>query len=281
MMRTLLICHEEDELEREGMARWLASFSTLAGVVVIRETGGRLKQRVKREVKRVGWLRFADVVAFRFYYKFFIAPQDAVWRTQTLEIFRKRFADLRDVPHIIVSSPNSPEAEAFIKTCAPDIALARCKTLLKESIFTIPRTGTFVMHPGVCPEYRNSHGCFWALANDDLTRVGMTLLKIDKGVDTGGVFGFYSYPFDEVAESHVMIQGRAVYENLDVLAEKLSEIYQGEAQTIDTSGRKSAVWGQVWLSKYLRWKDKAHARRKHGRAFSQQRGEMTLLRESR
>jgi len=36
------------------------------------------------------------------------------------------------------------------------------------------------MHPGICPEYRNSHGCFWALANDDPERVGVTLLQIDK-----------------------------------------------------------------------------------------------------
>ena len=51
------------------------------------------------------------------------------------------------------------------------------------------------MHPGICPEYRNAHGCFWALANRDLNKVGMTLLRIDKGVDTGPTFGYYTYPY--------------------------------------------------------------------------------------
>lgn len=113
------------------------------------------------------------------------------------------------------------------------------------------------MHPGICPEYRNAHGCFWALANRDLNKVGMTLLKIDKGVDTGPVFGFYSYPFDEVNESHIVIQNRTVLENLDALRGKLIEIFDGSASPLDTTGRQSAVWGQPWLSKYFEWKSLA------------------------
>jgi methionyl-tRNA formyltransferase len=117
------------------------------------------------------------------------------------------------------------------------------------------------MHPGVCPEYRNAHGCFWALASDDAERVGMTLLRVDKGVDTGPVYGYYSYPFDDLAESHVRIQHRVVLENLDVLEQKLGEIYRGEAAPLDIEGRKSATWGQPWLSRYLKWKRRAKRRR--------------------
>src|SRR5258708_4874260 len=109
------------------------------------------------------------------------------------------------------------------------------------------------MHPGICPEYRNAHGCFWALARRDLDNVGMTLLRIDKGVDTGPVFGYYRYAFDERTESHVLIQLRTVFENLDVLAEKLIEIAQGTAVPFDTRGRTSAAWGQPWLTRYLSW----------------------------
>jgi len=44
------------------------------------------------------------------------------------------------------------------------------------------RSAAFVLHPGICPEYRNAHGCFWALVNRDLARVGVTLLRADRGV---------------------------------------------------------------------------------------------------
>jgi hypothetical protein len=66
-MRTLLICHEGADLDREGLARWFASFSTFTGTVVIREPGGRLRTRISREIRRVGAWRFLDVLAFRAY----------------------------------------------------------------------------------------------------------------------------------------------------------------------------------------------------------------------
>jgi len=118
-----------------------------------------------------------------------------------------------------------------------------------------------VMHPGIVPEYRNSHGCFWALSNRELDKVGMTLLRIDEGVDTGPVYGYFSYAYDEVAESHSMIQKRVVFENLDAIRDKLLEIDRGEAKPIDTSGRVSGAWGQPWLTKYLKWKWRARMAR--------------------
>jgi methionyl-tRNA formyltransferase len=113
------------------------------------------------------------------------------------------------------------------------------------------------MHPGICPEYRNAHGCFWALANGDKGKVGMTLLRIDKGIDTGPCFGYYSYAFDEAVESHIVIQHRVVLENLDSIQGKLVEIFNGTARPMDIAGRDSAVWGQPRLTKYLEWKSRA------------------------
>jgi len=82
----------------------------------------------------------------------------------------------------------------------------------------------------------------------------MTLLRVDRGVDTGPVFGYYRYPFEEGAESHVVVQHRLLLENLDAVRERLIEIANGKATPIDTSGRRSAVWGQPRLTRYVAWK---------------------------
>ena len=260
-MKTLLICHEDEPLNHLALSRWLASFSELSGVVVLNEGGGRMRQRVKREVKRVGYLRFLDVLAFRLYYRLFLAAGDRAWEEAKLTELLDRYPPVPDSTPVITSkSPNTKSVKAFVEEAQPDIIIARCKTLLRERIFTLAKDGTFVMHPGICPEYRNAHGCFWALAEDDLDKVGMTLLKIDKGVDTGPVYGYYSYPYDEVSESHIVIQNRVVLDNLDELASKLEEIHAGRAETLPTAGRESATWGQPWLSAYLRWKAKARKR---------------------
>jgi Formyl transferase len=255
-MRTLVICHDGADLDREGLVRWLGTFSTVAGTVVIREPGGRLRKRIAREIKRVGLWRFLDVLAFRAWYKLTSAAGDRGWERRELSRLRARFPRRPESPELIVGSPNSTEAEAFIREQQPDLVVARCKTLLGERIFTIPRLGTYVMHPGICPEYRNAHGCFWATATGDRDNVGMTLLRIDKGVDTGPVYGYFRVD-DDPRESHVVTQHRVVLDHLDAIRETLLAIEAGTASRIDTTGRRSAAWGQPWLSAYLRMRRSA------------------------
>ena len=90
----------------------------------------------------------------------------------------------------------------------------------------------------------------------------MTLLRVDRGVDTGPVYAYFSYDFDEATESPAVIQHRVVTENLGEIEKKLAEVYAGRAAPLDTRGRASATWGQPWLSSYLRWKRRARRRKR-------------------
>lgn len=252
----VLICHEEDRLDTEGLASWLGSTLRLAGLILIRDSRRTRWRAARREIKRVGFLKFLDVVAFRAYARVALARRDAAWKEQEIARLRARYpANLDAVPRLMVSTPNSPEARAFLGAIQPDLAIARCKVILKPEIFEQPRVGTFVFHPGICPEYRNAHGCFWALANRDLERVGMTMLRVDKGIDTGPMFLQASYDLDEVRESHIVIQYRAVLENLEAIGRILIALCRGEeVAPIPAAGRRSATWGQPRLTDYLRWK---------------------------
>jgi hypothetical protein len=263
-MRTLLICHDDAPLDREGLARWLASFSEYTGTIVLREPRRRLRRRIRREVARVGPWRFLDVLAYRILYRITRASRERDWEQHALEDLRYRFPGCPQSPELIVASPNSEEARRFLRERRPDVVIARCKTLLKESVFCIPTLGCYAMHPGICPEYRNAHGCFWALANGDDGNVGMTLLRIDSGVDTGPVFvfGYFRVSSDPSLESHVVAQHRSVLEHLDAIRDTFVEIESGRATPLDVSGRRSAAWGHPWLTAYMRmrWKNRG---RKH------------------
>jgi folate-dependent phosphoribosylglycinamide formyltransferase PurN len=258
-VKSVLICHAGDDLTRYGFACWLGSFSDLRGIVEIHEDGARAKQRIRAELRRIGWLRFLfDVLPYRLYSRFVDAATDRAWTRTKLDELRAEYPELpEDVEILATASPNSAETREFLRRLAPDMVLARCKTLIKKEIYSIPPDGILILHPGVCPEYRNAHGCFWALANDEPDKVGMTLLRIDAGIDTGPVYGYYSYAFDVSRETPAIIHARVVYDNLDALREKILEVHAGTATPIDTRGRKSGVWGQPWLSKYLKIKHRA------------------------
>lgn len=257
----VLICHDGDRLDSEGLASWLAGTMNLAGLIVISDKGRRLWTAARRELRRVGWLGFLDVVAYRLFARVRLRAAEEAWKAQQIEALKSRYpADLSDVPRVVVANPNSDESRAFLNSVKADILIARCKFILKPEMFSLARVGAFALHPGICPEYRNAHGCFWALVNRDLERVGMTLLKIDKGVDTGPVYLQAGCSIDELTESHIVIQYRVVTENLDRIAATLIDLFNGKhVDAIPTAGRKSAVWGQPRLTDYLRWKKAARS----------------------
>jgi len=261
LIRALLICQADEPLNRIVLARWLASFSELAGILVLKEPSQRKWRRIRREIRRVGLWQFLDVLAFRLYYNLCLAENDRRWERETIQRLCRRYPEVAAaVPVFTASSPNSAESREFIERAAPDLMIARCKTLLKPEVFLLPRLGTYVMHPGICPEYRNAHGCFWALASGDRARVGMTLLKVDAGVDTGPVYGYFQCAYDEQRESHIVIQHRTVFDNLDAIRDLLVRITEGRTEPINTAGRQSRAWGQPWMSAYLRWKRGARRR---------------------
>ena len=162
-VKTLLVCHHDAPLHRLGLARWLASFSELTGIVEIREPRGRLWRRIQRELRRVGPLRFLDVLAYRAYERLLLSAADRAWETRELARLCAAYGPISPgTPVHVTANANSPETAAFIGARRPDVMLAACKSILKKDVFTLPARGTFVVHPGICPEYRNAHGCFWA-----------------------------------------------------------------------------------------------------------------------
>ena len=236
----------------------------LAGIVLIDGDRARRWRVARREIARRGIVPFLDALAFRAYSRLLLARGVASWNRGELGRLRARYpVSLDEVPTVTVSDPNDPRAQAFIAGLAPDLIIARCKFILKKEVFELARAGAYALHPGICPEYRNAHGCFWALTRRDLDRVGMTLLRIDRGIDTGPVLLHATVPFDEVRESHHVIQGRVVFENLDRIGNALFAVARGQPpQWIDTTDRTSTAWGQPRLSSYVRWKLAAHRDRR-------------------
>jgi len=249
-LRIALICHVDEPMNRDLLPRWLASFSTLVGVVLIDEERGVRIRRLRAEYRRV---RLLDIFAFRVFYRIFLARRDRAWEGAEI---RSRSALLphpgADVTTLLTRDPNDEKVAQFLRDVRPQLVLARCKWLLRKNIYDVPALGTFVLHPGICPQYRNAHGCFWAIVNRDLGNVGLTLLQIDAGIDTGPIYGFFRYRFDELSESHVRIQQRMVLENLDAIRAALLDIAAGRIGSIEVSGVPSRNWGQPWLSAYLR-----------------------------
>src|SRR5262249_45942716 len=85
----VLICHEQDRLDTEGLASWLASSLRLAGLIIIRDPRSRRWRAARREIRRVGWLRLLDVIAFRLYARIRLARGERAWKEAEIARLRR------------------------------------------------------------------------------------------------------------------------------------------------------------------------------------------------
>ncbi|TQV71874.1 methionyl-tRNA formyltransferase [Denitrobaculum tricleocarpae] len=67
-----------------------------------------------------------------------------------------------------------------------DLLLVCRFNLLSEEVFSAPRLGSLNIHSSLLPAYRGVHPVSWVLINGE-RETGVTLHRIDPGVDTGGI----------------------------------------------------------------------------------------------
>lgn len=89
-----------------------------------------------------------------------------------------------------VLQPERARAEAFIaqlRDLRPDaIAVAAYGQILPLAILELPRFGCFNVHTSLLPKYRGAAPIQWAILNDEAA-TGVTIMKMDEGLDTGDI----------------------------------------------------------------------------------------------
>jgi methionyl-tRNA formyltransferase len=150
---------------------------------------------------------------------------------------------------------NSEDAIALLRGLAPDVCVLMVNVILKERVFSIPRLGMLVFHPGLTPEYRGPHSAFWATLNQEFWGIGWSLLRVDRGIDTGTVLAQGSATdIDPLTETHVFMQHKSHVEGIAGVVETLRRLAAGEDPAVDTSGRVNTNYTHPGLSDYFRYR---------------------------
>ena len=76
---------------------------------------------------------------------------------------------------------------AELRTCQPELmAVAAFGQILPQTILDLARLGCLNVHTSLLPKYRGAAPIQWAIANGE-TETGVTIMKMDAGMDTGGI----------------------------------------------------------------------------------------------
>lgn len=96
-----------------------------------------------------------------------------------------------------VLQPERAREEAFLGTLRdlqPElIAVAAYGQILPPSILDLPRHGCINVHTSLLPRYRGAGPIQWAILNGDAA-TGVTIMKMDVGLDTGGILAQATTP---------------------------------------------------------------------------------------
>ena len=119
-----------------------------------------------------------------------------------------------------------PEVVEQLQAMHPDaMVVVGFGQIIPQPIIDIPRHGIINVHASLLPKYRGAAPIQWAIANGE-TRTGVTTMRIDAGLDTGGML--LKWETGIGAEENALELGeRMARAGADLLIETLARIEAG------------------------------------------------------
>ncbi len=176
-MRTLCIFRNSYE------ARYISNMldkTSLVNTIVI-EKGVKAKgEKLKRFFEKTNIFRIPllliDILAIYIYSK-----------VTTLEM-RKKLGEYEyplDKIKLTVDDANDKVCFDFIKRQKPQIIFIYGTSILKKEFLDRIKAPILNIHSGILPKYRNVHSDFWAFLNKDFDNIGVSIIYLDSGIDSG------------------------------------------------------------------------------------------------
>jgi methionyl-tRNA formyltransferase len=100
--------------------------------------------------------------------------------------------------------------------------------ILPPAILDLPRFGCLNIHPSLLPKYRGAAPIQWAIANGE-TGTGVTIMKMDAGLDTGGILTQRRTPIRPVDDS-ATLHDRLARLGAELLAQTIPDYVAGKIQ---------------------------------------------------
>lgn len=151
---------------------------------------------------------------------------------------------------IHVASVNGDRAATVLRDMGPSVVVVNGTRIIQRSLLDAVDAPFVNMHAGITPAYRGAHGGYWALVSGDLAHSGVTVHRVDAGIDTGVVLGqatiaptaadsFATYPLLQLAAG------------LPLLIRAVHDADRGTMVAISAGSEPSALWTHPTLWRYV------------------------------
>lgn len=121
-----------------------------------------------------------------------------------------------------------PEQVSVIAALEPNLmVVVGYGQIIPQSIIDIPEHGILNVHASVLPKYRGAAPIQWVIANGE-TETGVTIMRIDAGLDTGDMLSQSAVSIDE-RETAPELSDRLALVGAKLLIQTIKQIETGQA----------------------------------------------------
>jgi folate-dependent phosphoribosylglycinamide formyltransferase PurN len=207
------------------------------------------KMLIRRRAKKLGWRTVLGQLLFQ-------STIPKLWNFSSHNRYRallnhyKLFAS--PIPEAVltrVPSVNALDTIDLLQQLQPRVVVINGTRILSKQLLGAVTCRFINTHAGITPKYRGVHGGYWALANNDREKCGVTIHVVDTGIDTGDIISqhrikpgkqdnFTTYPIHQLGTS------------LPFLVNAIHSALNSTLQTYKAGG-ESRLWHHPTLSQYL------------------------------
>jgi methionyl-tRNA formyltransferase len=179
-----------------------------------------------------------------------------------------------------VLQPDRARDEEFIarlRELRPDlIVVVAYGQILPQSILDLPRHGCLNVHTSLLPSYRGAAPIQWAIANGD-TETGVTIMKMDAGLDTGPIVSQRRTPI-RPEDNSVTLHDRLARLGAELLLQTIPDIVAGKIQPVPQPAEGASYAAKVKKEDgRIDWSRPAQTISNRLRAFTPWPGAFTFL----
>ncbi len=173
---------------------------------------------LKRRLKKLGPMQVAGQLAFQL----LVTPALRRFGAARVRAIQDEFELKLNPPEQTkikhVQSVNSQEALDILRELDPAVIVLAGTRILSKKFLSNLQCPVLNIHAGITPLYRGVHGAYWALAEGRPDLCGVTVHRVDTGIDTGEVLeqrlisvtkldNFATYPWIQLGEGLAVLAG--------------------------------------------------------------------------
>ncbi|MEO9021694.1 MAG: formyl transferase [Ginsengibacter sp.] len=207
------------------------------------------KEFIKKRIKKLGVVTVAGQVLFQFTIAQYLNFTSTKRKHEILRHYGLDKTQLPPEKVIRLKSINDTECIVLLKKIAPEIVIVNGTRIISKEILNSIPVKFINIHAGITPKYRNVHGAYWAIVNNDMDNCGVTVHQVDQGIDTGNIIyqgkikvtgkdNFATYPFLQLAEGIIYLK------------KALIDIFENNL-TFKKNNLESKIWHHPTLWQYL------------------------------